>query len=166
MIQGEQRPVRSAPFKVLRSFRNMENIMSRTIFDVVQTLMAAVMLQTDTFPLKPVHLFLLKCAVTLHYMSINWSVHKRPWPTSSFLAVQSELEPRQPAVLVVLPQPGTASGRPVPTHSLRASRLPTAYANVHMFVIALSSYLPWTHSCYSVICHPVAIKTQQGLSGL
>lgn len=98
-------------------------------------------------------------------MSINWSVHKRPWPTASFLAVRCELEPRHPTVLVVQPEPGPASGRPVPTHSLRASRLPTAYANVHMFPITLSSG-PWTQSCYSVICHTVAIRTERGRMGL
>lgn len=75
------------------------------------------------------------------------------------LAVQSELEPGQPTVLVVQPEPGTASGKPVPMHSLRASRIPTAYANVHMFTISLSSGLCWTQSCYLVICHSRAIKT-------
>lgn len=75
-------------------------------------------------------------------MSINWSVRKRPWPTSSLLAVRSELEPLQPTVLDVRPEPGTASGRPVPVRSLRASRRPTAYANVHMLTIALGSGLP------------------------
>lgn len=65
-------------------------------------------------------------------MSINWSVHRRPWPTSSILTVPSELESRQPRLLVVQPEPGTAKCRPFPLHGATASRLVTIYANVHM----------------------------------
>lgn len=68
--------------------------------------------QTSAVPLELGHLFLVKCAVTLHYMSISCSVHKRPWPTSSF---GRSWRRASAAVLVVQPEPGAASGRPGPS---------------------------------------------------
>lgn len=71
------------------------------------------------------------------FSSVSLSLYKWPWPSSSYLAVQSKLEPCQHSEFIVQPEPGTASGRPVPVHCLRDRRLQTAYANVHMFMTVL-----------------------------
>lgn len=121
-------------------------------------LMAPIMFETvhcpaRSFIFSEVFSVTLLCAVTtcqLTEVSTN-DLGQHP----AAFAIQSELDLRQPHVLVVSPAPGTLSGRPVPFHGLKASRTPIAYANVHMFIIALSSGLPCTDP---VICHSITIK--------